>query len=78
MKTQKALQSSRFDRGSVKIGYCGWKNQTVPIINMDLTEEELRSILVISNSFDPDLLQRFKDAQNKLFMVKNALEKDSR
>ena len=48
----------------------------VPIVNMDLTEEELETILESTLKVDPNLYQRFRDAQNKLCSVKTTMEEN--
>lgn len=76
MNIQKALQSSRFQRGSVKIAYCGWKNKMVPVINLDLSEEELNNIVEFIRESKSSLLQRLIEAQQKFTMVKEKLESE--
>lgn len=78
MNIQKSLQSSRFDRGSIKIAYCPKKNKMVPILNMDLTEEELESILKNNNFYSSNLYQRFKNASDKINMVKESMDNNEK
>jgi hypothetical protein len=73
MNLQKSLQSSRFERGSIKIAYCPDKNKKVPIANMDLTEEELHSILSSCMSLDTKIIQRLQEAGKKMSMVKETI-----